>query len=78
MPEYKKHLSETAVDEFIEAVKTIAEKSGGIIRISSRDESMMREHLIARPIDGKGIHVDIGPRRADISSSEFRAAWSRR
>lgn len=78
MPEYKKHLSETAVEEIIEAVKVIAEDSGGIIRFNSRDESMMRAYLAARPIDGKGIRVDIGPRRADIRSSAFEAIWSRR
>jgi hypothetical protein len=78
MPEYEKHLSETAVDEIIEAVKVIAEKSGGIIRISPRDESMMRGYLAAQPIDGKGINVDIGPRRADIRSPAFEATWSRR
>lgn len=78
MIEYKKHLSETAVDDFIEAVKIIAENSGGIIRISSRDETMMREHLVAQPIDGNGINVDIYPRKADIRCSEFEATWSRR
>ena len=78
MPEYEKHLSETAVDEFIEAVKIIAENSGGIIYVSSRDEDMMRGYLVAQPIDGKGIRVDIGPRRANIISSAFEATWSRR
>lgn len=78
MLEYKKHLSETAVDDFIEAVRIIAENSGGIIRISSRDETMMREHLVAQPVDGKGINVDICPRKADIRSSAFEATWSRR
>lgn len=78
MPEYKKHLSETAVDEFIEAVKVITEHSGGIIRISSRDETMMREHLVSQLVDKNGIHMDITPRRADIRSSTFGATWSRR
>lgn len=78
MPEYKKHLSETAVDEFIEAVKVIAENYGGIIRISSRDEDMMRKYLVAQPIDGNGICVDICPRRAYVRSSAFGATWSRR
>ena len=78
MPEYKKHLSEIAVEEFIEAVKVIAEDSGGIIRINSRDEDMMRKYLVAQPIDGKGICVDICSNRVDIRSSAFGAIWSRR
>lgn len=78
MPEYKKHLSETAVDEFIEAVKVVTENYGGVISISPRDEAMMRGYLVAQPIDGKGIRVDIDPRSANIESSTFGATWSRR
>lgn len=78
MLKYKNHLSEASVEDFIKAVRIVAKNAGGSIRITDRDENMMREHLIARPIDGKGISVCIAPRRADIRSSRFETSWSRR
>lgn len=78
MLEYKNHLSEASVEDFIEAVKIIAYEAGGAIRITERDENMMRSHLTSRRIDGKGILMCVAPRRADIRSSRFEASWSRR
>ena len=78
MLEYKDHLSEASVEDFIKAVKIVAKNAGGSIRITDRDENLMRSYLTSRRIDGKGISVCIAPRRADIRSSRFEASWSRR
>ena len=78
MLKYKNRLSEASVEDFIKAVKIVAENDGGSIRITDRDENMMRSYLTSRRIDGKGISVCIAPRRADIRSSRFEASWSRR
>ena len=78
MLKYKNRLSEASVEDFIKAVKIVAENDGGSIRITDRDENMMRSYLTSRRIDGKGISVCIAPRRADIISSRFEARWSRR
>lgn len=78
MLEYKNHLSEASVEDFIEAVKIVAENAGGSIRITDRDENMMRSYLTSRMVDGKGILVCVAPRRAEIRSSRFEASWSRR
>ena len=78
MLEYKNHLSEASVEDFIEAVKIVAENAGGSIRITDRDENMMRSYLASQRIDGKGILVCVAPRRAEIRSSRFEASWSRR
>jgi hypothetical protein len=78
MLEYKDHLSEASVEDFIKAVKIVAENAGGSIRITDRDENMMRSYLTSRRVDGKGILVRVAPRRADIVSSRFEASWSRR
>lgn len=78
MLEYKNHLSEASVEDFIKAVKIVAKEAGGGIRITERDENMMRSYLTSRRIDGKGILVCVAPRRADIRSSRFEASWSRR
>ena len=78
MLEYKKHLSEASVEDFIKAVKIVADKAGGSIRITDRDENMMRSYLASRRIDGKGILLCVTPRRADIRSNRFEASWSRR
>lgn len=78
MIESKNLLSETAVNEFIEAVKIVANVSGSKIRISRHDEALMRMHLTAKPVDKTGIAVVIKPRRFDISSNRFEASWSRR
>lgn len=78
MLEYKNHLSEASVEEFIEAVEIIAQEAGGSIRITDRDKNMMRSYLTSQRIDGKGILVCVAPRRADIRSSRFEASWSRR
>lgn len=74
----KKRLSETAVDDFIKAVKIIAEGSSSGIRITDRDVSMMKRYLTAQHIDARGIRMDISKRRADINSAKFSATWSRR
>lgn len=78
MLEYKDHLSEASVEDFIKAVKIVADKAGGSIRITDRDENLMRSYLTSRMVDGKGILVRVAPRRADIRSSRFEASWSRR
>lgn len=78
MLEYKNHLSEASVEDFIKAVKIVAENAGGSTRITDRDEHMMRSYLTSRRVDGKGILVCVAPRRADIRSSRFEASWSRR
>lgn len=78
MLEYKNHLSEASVEDLIEAVKIVACKSGGSIRITERDENMTRSYLTSQRIDGKGILVCVAPRRADIRSSRFETSWSRR
>lgn len=76
--EYKNHLSETSVEDFIKAVKIVAENDGGSIRITDRDENMIRSYLTSQRIDGKGILVCVAPRRAGIRSIRFEASWSRR
>lgn len=78
MPEFKNHLSEASVEDFIKAVKIVAEEAGGSIRITDRDEHMMRSYLTSRRIDGRGILVCVAPRRAGIKSMQFEASWSRR
>lgn len=78
MLEYKDHLSEASIEDFIKAVKIVADKAGGAIRITDRDKNMMRSYLTSQRIDGKGILVCVAPRRADIRSSRFEASWSRR
>ena len=78
MLEYKDHLSEDSVEDFITAVKIIAKNAGGSIRITDRDENLMRSYLTSQRIDGKGILMCVAPRRAGIRSSRFEASWSRR
>lgn len=78
MLEYKNHMSEASVEDFIKAVKIVAENAGGSIRITDRDENLMRSYLTSQRIDGKGIMVCVAPRCADIRSSRFEASWSRR
>lgn len=78
MLDYKTHLSETSVEDFIEAVKIVTDNIGGSIRITGRDENIMRSYLTSQRIDGKGILVCVAPRRAGIKSSRFEASWSRR
>lgn len=78
MLEYKDHLSEASVEDFIKAVKIVAKEAGGAIRITDRDENMMRSYLTSRRVDGKGILMCVAPRRAEIRSSRFEASWSRR
>lgn len=77
MIESKNLLSETAVNEFIEAVKIVAKESGSGIKISLRDELMMRMYLLSERIDSKGVKVVITPSRADMDSPRFSATWSR-
>lgn len=77
MIESKNLLSETAVNEFIEAVKIVAKESGSGIKISLRDEMMMRRYLSSERIDSKGVKVIITPNRADMNSPRFSATWSR-
>ena len=78
MLEYENHLSEASVEDFIKAAKIIVNESGGSIRITDRDENMMRSYLTSQRIDGKGILVCVCPRHAGIKSSRFEASWSRR
>lgn len=78
MLEYKDHLSEASVEDFIKAVKIVAKNAGGSIRITDRDENLMRSYLTSQRIDGKGILVCVAPRRADIRSRRFETSWSRR
>lgn len=78
MPEFKNHLSEASVEDFIAAVETIANGTGGSIRITERDRNMMRLCLTSQRVDGKGILVCIAPRRVDIESRRFHTSWSRR
>lgn len=78
MLEYKNHLSEASVEDFIKAVKIVAKNAGGSIRITERDENMMRSYLTSQRVDGKGILVCVAPRRAGIRSSRFETSWSRR
>lgn len=78
MLEYKDHLSEDSVEDFIKAVKIIAKNAGGSIRITDRDENLMRSYLTSQRIDGKGILVCVAPRRVDIRSGRFETSWSRR
>lgn len=78
MLEYKNHLSEASVEDFIEAVKIVAKEAGGSIRITDRDERLMRSYLTSQRVDGTGILVCVASRRADIRSSRFEACWSRR
>lgn len=78
MLEYKNHLSEASVEDFIKAVRIVAENAGGSIRITDRDEHLMRSYLTSQRVDGKGILVCVAPRRGDIRSSQFGASWSRR
>lgn len=78
MLEYKDHLSEASVEDFIKAVKIVAKNTGGSIRITDRDENLMRSYLTSQRIDGKGILVCVAPRRAGIRSGRFETSWSRR
>ena len=78
MLEYKNHLSEASVEEFIEAVEIIAQEAGGSIRITDRDKNMMRSYLTSQRVDAKGVLLCVTSRRADIRSSLFEASWSRR
>lgn len=78
MLEYENRLSEASVEDFIKAVKIVADKAGGSIRITGRDENMLRLYMTSQRIDGKGTLVCVAPRRGDIRSSRFEASWSRR
>lgn len=78
MPEFKNHLSETSVEDFIAAVDIVAKESSSNIRITERDRNLMRLYLTSQRIDSKGILVCIAPRHVGIESSRFHTSWSRR